>query len=186
MNETYEAPKLTQREILDTFMPECLPAIKKNIFSLKKQFKELDKVCSGWFDRTLEKIYTDDTIPEHAKEAFWVKNARWFCYDRVIDPITDKIKELEQLLRLSNIKDAGNDIYSDLARAKKYPIKDLLRLNHASFATCPFHVDHTPSLKVDRKNRCHCFSCGFDGDVIDLYQKMNNVDFKTALTILTK
>lgn len=32
-------------------------------------------------------------------------------------------------------------------------------------AICPFHEDHHPSMKLDR--RFHCFGCMADGDVID-------------------
>ncbi len=32
-------------------------------------------------------------------------------------------------------------------------------------ALCPFHDDHHPSMKVDK--RFHCFACQADGDVID-------------------
>ncbi len=41
-----------------------------------------------------------------------------------------------------------------------------LEVRHG-FARCPFHDDHTPSLKLDE--RYHCFGCGADGgDATDL------------------
>ena len=40
-----------------------------------------------------------------------------------------------------------------------------LVVNHNGMARCPFHDDHTPSMKIDE--RFHCFACGADGDVID-------------------
>lgn len=182
----YERPKFNQREVLDTFMPDCLPAIKRNITLLKKKKTELESICGPWLDRSLEKIYTEFS-DQNAINLFWIPEAKWFCYDRVIDPINDKIKELEQLLKMSQIKDLGTpNAHLDLQRAKEYPIKNLIKVGYNGFANCPFHVDKTPSMKVDKKNRFHCFSCGLDGDVIDLYQKMNNCDFKTAVSILNK
>lgn len=41
-----------------------------------------------------------------------------------------------------------------------------LQVNRAGMARCPFHDDHTPSMKVDR--RYYCFGCGATGDSIDL------------------
>ena len=45
-----------------------------------------------------------------------------------------------------------------------------LTLSHHGMARCPFHDDHTPSMKID--NRFHCFACGADGDVIDYTGKL--------------
>ena len=53
------------------------------------------------------------------------------------------------------------------------------------WACCPFHVDRTPSLKVDvERQRFKCFGCGEGGDVIDFIQKLHNLDFKDALRYL--
>ena len=45
-----------------------------------------------------------------------------------------------------------------------------LAVNRNGMARCPFHDDHTPSMKID--NRFHCFACGADGDVIDYTGKL--------------
>ena len=45
-----------------------------------------------------------------------------------------------------------------------------LELDRTGMCCCPFHPDHHPSMKVDR--RFHCFGCGADGDVINLVAKM--------------
>lgn len=47
---------------------------------------------------------------------------------------------------------------------------------------CPFHEDKDPSFTVNgKKGFFHCFGCGAHGDVFDFVQKMDGVDFKTAL-----
>ena len=43
-----------------------------------------------------------------------------------------------------------------------------VKISRNNMASCPFHNDRTPSMKVDK--RFHCFGCGADGDVIDLCQ----------------
>jgi hypothetical protein len=45
-----------------------------------------------------------------------------------------------------------------------------LTVSHHGMARCPFHDDHTPSMKID--DRFHCFACGADGDVIDYTGKL--------------
>lgn len=52
------------------------------------------------------------------------------------------------------------------------------QVNRAGKIHCPFHNDHTPSMKVD--NRFHCFGCGADGDVIGFTAKLYNLSVKEA------
>ena len=40
-----------------------------------------------------------------------------------------------------------------------------LDVGRHGMARCPFHDDHSPSLKLD--DRFYCFGCGASGDVID-------------------
>ena len=40
-----------------------------------------------------------------------------------------------------------------------------ISVSRNGMAICPFHEDHNPSMKLDR--RFHCFGCQADGDVID-------------------
>lgn len=42
-----------------------------------------------------------------------------------------------------------------------------LNVTRSNMCRCPFHSDHTPSMKIYDKNY-HCFGCGAHGDVIDL------------------
>lgn len=40
---------------------------------------------------------------------------------------------------------------------------------------CPFHGEKTPSFGIDKKrNRFHCFGCGWDGSAIDFVMQMDN------------
>lgn len=48
-----------------------------------------------------------------------------------------------------------------------------LRVGHGGMCRCPFHDDHNPSLKVDK--RFHCFGCQADGDVISFTSRLFNV-----------
>ena len=48
-----------------------------------------------------------------------------------------------------------------------------IAVNRSGMATCPFHEDHTPSLKLDQ--RYYCFGCGATGDVIDFTARLLNV-----------
>lgn len=53
-----------------------------------------------------------------------------------------------------------------------------LPVNRSGMCRCPFHDDHVPSMKVDR--RYHCFGCGADGDVISLTAKLFRINHYEA------
>lgn len=53
-----------------------------------------------------------------------------------------------------------------------------ININRNDMACCPFHDDHTPSMKID--DHYFCFGCGEHGDSIDFYSKYNECSKKDA------
>lgn len=79
-----------------------------------------------------------------------------------------------------NVFDAVKQSVTARQAAEMYGLK--IRRNN--MASCPFHNDRIPSMKVD--NRFHCFGCGADGDVIDFVSRLYGISSleaaqKTAL-----
>lgn len=54
-----------------------------------------------------------------------------------------------------------------------------LKVNRYGMACCPFHTDHTPSMKLDE--RYYCFGCKSSGDSIDLTMQLLGLDAKSAV-----
>lgn len=77
-----------------------------------------------------------------------------------------------------------------IRRAKEVPIESLYngRLRRSGrnlVGLCPFHSEKSGSFYVyTADGRYHCFGCSADGDSVDFYQKLNNVDFITAVKAL--
>ena len=46
-----------------------------------------------------------------------------------------------------------------------------LEVNRGNMVCCPFHNDHTPSMKLN-EDYFYCFGCGASGDVIDLAARL--------------
>ena len=46
-----------------------------------------------------------------------------------------------------------------------------LKFGRGNMACCPFHNDHTPSMKLN-EDYFYCFGCGASGDVIDLAARL--------------
>src|SRR5689334_879838 len=52
-------------------------------------------------------------------------------------------------------------------------------------ANCPFHKENTPSFFIlPDINRYHCFGCGKTGDIIDLVQELEGLDWFSAIQYL--
>jgi len=62
---------------------------------------------------------------------------------------------------------------------------ELKRAGKEWHGLCPFHNEKSPSFYVNEdKGVFNCFGCGEGGDVITFIQKIEGVDFKTALNHL--
>jgi len=71
-----------------------------------------------------------------------------------------------------------------VAEAKKVPIDRFVEFVNYK-AHCLWHVERTPSMHYyPRSNSVYCFGCSEGGDVIDVVQKVKNLDFKEALDLL--
>ncbi len=92
-----------------------------------------------------------------------------------------KYKTQGKLFRTDNKNGITDDM---IARAKEYPIKELLSSPVRRNTThCIAHNDSDPSMGI-KNNRVKCFVCGFKGDAIDVAMKINNLDFKSAVKTL--
>lgn len=54
-----------------------------------------------------------------------------------------------------------------------------ISVSRNGMAICPFHEDHNPSMKLDR--RFHCFGCQADGDVIDFTARLFEINAMDAV-----
>ena len=59
-----------------------------------------------------------------------------------------------------------------------------LAVDKSGMALCPFHDDHHPSLKLDK--RYYCFACGESGDVIDFTAKFFGISAHSAAIKLAR
>jgi len=63
----------------------------------------------------------------------------------------------------------------------------LKRSGRNFFGLCPFHKENTPSFSVSPdKQIFHCFGCGAGGNVIHFISKIENIDFRETLEILSE
>ena len=75
-------------------------------------------------------------------------------------------------------------IADETARAKAYPMTDLLEFRGRK-TKCLWHSDSDPSLHYyEKTNSAYCFSCGKYADSIDVCRNLKNCSFKEAVKYL--
>lgn len=102
---------------------------------------------------------------------------------------------MQELINWRHLFDTAGGAHVDVSEIKgKLPITFVLEaFGHpvteydgtSAHCTCPFHVDSAPSFDVygEDLERWGCFPCSLGGDVIDLVQKLWNLDnFGAAMT----
>jgi len=57
--------------------------------------------------------------------------------------------------------------------------------NGSGMVRCPFHEDHTPSMKL-YEDHYYCFGCHTHGDVVDLYARLGKLRPIEAAQVLAK
>ena len=68
---------------------------------------------------------------------------------------------------MANIFEAVKEAVPVPLAAERYGLK----ANRAGMVSCPFHDDHTPSLKLN-EDYFYCFGCGAGGDVVTLTARL--------------
>lgn len=154
--------------------------LKQREEHLWNKLKDLGREASECFkkynqDKELKKIMAMVLLTEN-----FVK--------KIIKELVKVINEIHFIQERKNFK--GNILEFDterktkissqrIARAKEYLIEDLVDVKN-NLALCLFHYDYHPSMRI-YGNRFYCFACGARGDVIDIYMKLNNVNFSKAV-----
>ena len=96
-----------------------------------------------------------------------------------------EIKKCESELNFKNSRNGSRITQNDIERAKQYPLENLLQniRNNKTNCISGLHTDEHPSMAV-RHSFVYCYSCGWHGDSISVYMKLNSVDFITAVKAL--
>jgi len=86
------------------------------------------------------------------------------------------------MLREEDITNVRSSIrMKDLAEMYGY------KVTRSGFMKCPFHSDHSPSMKIYGGTRgYYCFVCNAGGDVIDFVRRHDGLDFEPAVRRLAQ
>ncbi len=107
-------------------------------------------------------------------------------HEREVEKMSREIDRLRNVLFRPE-KDAARFRITDeqIERARAYPIENLVEVNRAGMARCISgeHEDRHASMQATN-GFVFCHSCGFKGDAIALYMKLNGTSFTEAVRAL--
>lgn len=146
-----------------------LPKVKQQIKEFREENKEFAEAIKQRKLHWLEEL---------EKKAGAVAKKNKYKNDRDAVARWNNIKRQIERLKTSSITS------DDIERAKEFPIQNMIKVNNAGFAKCINHNDSHPSMYC-KNNFVHCFSCGYNGSVIDVYMKLNGCNFPTAVKAMS-
>ena len=167
--------------VAETFGKSCVPRIKQII---KEHRRELGTIRSNE-DKARNAIYKT-ALSLVDKELMFMIFKGAYTENRK-KALSDIILFNERVLSLTDGKKHGEymTFQERILRAKAVPVDTLLKFNRGSFAHCIWHEERTPSMHLRRdRNSVHCFSCGKNGDSIDVVKVLRRCNTQEAVTTL--
>ena len=179
LTERQASAGLTNKEVLEAFPDEAEELVPFHIKRLTRELKE--------YYRELRDVkntgYVDPFI-----QVFKLRELE------IMRKPKDKITHLQRLeamkLIMTGKTPTVKDKDIDLDKAKKVSIVTLYTFKKAKqfgsrfTASCPFHIDKTPSFTIYPDNHFHCFSCLKHGSSIDFIMELHSISFIGAVKYL--
>lgn len=144
------------------------PKVMKNVKELRDEMKDFAKECER---RRREELIE---ITESAKKKLADMMTHYGDIEKKKE-LLENVKYLEKVLDSKITPD-------NIQRAKEYPLEKLLEIKNG-MARCIDHDDTRPSMNC-KNGFVYCHTCGYHGDAIDVYRKINNIGFTEAVKVL--
>lgn len=103
---------------------------------------------------------------------------------RISTGIKKRIQRYKTMIEFQNVSRSDFIDDSDIARAKEYPLSELLEVGYNGRARCVFHNGADFNLDI-RKNFAFCHVCQESGDVLKVYQTLHGCGFIEAVKALS-
>jgi len=187
MNMKYQAPKFSDKELLELF-PEA-----RNIIPLKiREYKSAIREKENEIQSQLSRIYS--LKADSFSEWFGEEIIKQLVMPELValERTFFRLKRFEHLLNPTRKTTNRFEFEEKIEIARRYPIEELARskleLRQAGrnfVSLCPLHNEKTPSFYIyTETNRFCCFGCQEKGDVITLTMALYGINFKEAVEML--
>jgi hypothetical protein len=180
--------KRTEREDVEDFAPES----HKIVRALYKELSQKRAKLVARLNKEHAAINAESDDEDY--RYYWkaVLNVRHNFDERLRD-LDIKLARQRRYIRIIDDKSLPEGaVNAELIQAaKEVPIESIFNQHFKQsgnklFGLCPFHEEKTGSFVLYKDtNRCYCFGCGFKGNVIDTYMRLNDCNFNEAVLALT-
>lgn len=187
MNMNYRPPRLTDKELLETF-PEARGIVPLKINEYKLAIREKEKEIQS----QLKRIYSLEV--DQFSEWFGEEIVNQFEMPGLaaLEKNLFRLKRLEYLLNPKKESNNRFEFQEKIEIARRYPIEELARNNielkqsgRNFISLCPFHNEKHASFYIyPETNSFYCFGCGIGGDILKLTMHLHGVEFKEAVQML--
>lgn len=130
--------------------------------AVRMRVRYLVQLCGQWDDYLDEKT---DIMPEST------------AMDAILE--INELRKYEKNYHKINTKNSITD--EMISAAREYPVASLVELSRGK-TLCFVHQEKTPSMQLhEKRNRLHCFGCGWDGGPIDILMERDGRSFIDAV-----
>lgn len=153
---------------------EKFPETQKSLAEFKKEIEaEYGDEVKEW-----RREFLEGSIEEKNKQI-----EKFIGEGRKTEPLWKKREGLVKRLYAISYGKMGGYSPEDIQEAESRPYSDFLKVDRRGFASCPFHIEKSPSFHV-YKNKGRCFGCDWRGNVIRFVMQKENVKFPEAMKII--
>lgn len=182
--EKMEVYSLAKQDFYREIMPQTRKAIRAMIEDENQDFqrdcrirylkgKMTGLICEAWNKMGMYQEYSrqDKTIE------------RLLIGEKIQAIVTEIWKIQGELISLKKPEKNNGRITDEMiARAKAYPMNQLVEIGRYNTLVCPFHGDTKASMKYyPNDNSVYCFSCKKTWDVIGFIQERDKLSFPEAV-----
>lgn len=168
---------------------QIFPEVKKRygkyiIGKLKITKKYLEYEKQKTIQRAKEQL-AQNTCRDNAWRDDLIKEGARKSLRRIEQAIGSAERQIEVVRAVGNRHYSGRNkkisiTLSMVAKAKEYPIENLVEINRAGFTKCFSHSDTKPSAYC-KNNFCHCFVCQKSWDTIAILMERDGLKFRDAV-----
>lgn len=167
-----------------------LSYLKKEIFTWSKEesIKEFAKQAKKRFCEASIEIL-EEALTRNRKlyqEVYRDTSAHWMLaiIEKNAADIKKRIRKYKTTIEYQNSNRSDFIDDSDIARAKEYPIEQIVEIGHNKRAKCCFHNGKDFNMGI-KNNIARCFVCNEWGDSIKVYQSVHGCGFVEAVRALS-
>jgi len=174
-------------ELWDDFKRETMPKVRDSIKELKAEYPDdwqRERRTEYLKGRMEDVVYRTLCLMSDYDRLRKTDNvdSRLFVGEQIQGGVKTIQALQREIISLRKPKESfrGGVSEDEIMRARQAPWEQLIEVNRAGMAVCPFHADRDPSFHV-KNGFGYCFGCQWKGDQIAFLMERDGLSFVDAV-----